>query len=331
MNKDKIIDICALCLNMKELRDSHFLPKFVYRTMNKIKKDKSEKVLLQFNRNAAPIFHEIKKYLLCECCEAKLNLNGEDYVARLLLKTNNQPTKIHSIYSKNMLRKELFNTSNIEGLDNKKIFYFATSIFWRATFEWYGSTPLILKESSTSEMRQLLTYDDGSSSYIIICLPLFLFEQHSIIFPKKYHRKDIFNGDFHYFTIFNMCFIMMQKETANKYFNLKEINNSVCHMMSDILQIGIMKEFILNYSKKNIKSGMKYSTEVSWALKYIYNNIDNYKGNYTIHSDIKALITLDEIYKYFHYLSQTGAVEYWKTYINHPKIENVFYTYKAIA
>ncbi|MBD8108675.1 hypothetical protein [Erwinia persicina] len=317
--KDKItIDVCALCLKEKELMDSHFFPKFVYRSMNKIKKDKTEKILLKNDRSAAPLFHEIKKFFLCSCCEKKLNINGEDYTARLITPSKNLPPKINIIYSKNLPCNILYHTSQIEDLDNEKIVYFATSMFWRALSDWYGYCALKFPENIISDMRNVLYYKVKPSSYIIISMPLFLFEQYSIIFPKKYQRKDIYNGDFYYFTIFNSCFILMNKEIFMKYYDLNSLKDSLYHMKNDILEIGIMKEFIHNYRKKISNDGMKYSTDVSWILKYIYNNNCNFKGNYKLLFNINAMLTVEGTYRYFYFIANTGSMDYSKTYFKPP-------------
>lgn len=328
MNMEKLlIGICALCLNEKELRDSHFLPKFVYRSINKIKKNKTEKILLQNNRNASPLFHEIKKHFLCSCCENKLNINGEDYTARLITASDKLPPKLNIIYSNYMYGKILYYRSEIENLDNQKIVYFATSIFWRALSVWHGYSSLSLPENIISDMRNVLYYNVEPSSYIIISIPLTLFEQYSVIFPKKYQRKDIYNGSFYYFTILNSCFVLMDKEIAGKYFGLNSIEKHLYHMKNEYLEIGIMKEFIYDYRRKTSKDGMKYSTNVSWINKYIYDQHFNYKGAYKLSTDITSMLTNNDIYNYFLFIANTGKVDFSKTYFMHSNNFNITYNY----
>lgn len=322
-----IIGICALCLNEKELRDSHFFPKFVYRSINRIKKNKTEKILLQHNRNATPLFHEIKKYFLCSCCENKLNKNGEDYTARLITASDKHPPKLHIIYLNYMSGKMLYYRSEIENLDNQKIVYFATSIFWRALSVWHGYSSLSLPKNIISDMRNVLYYNVEPSSYIIISIPLTLFEQYSVIFPKKYQRRDVYNGSFYYFTILNSCFVLMDKEIAGNYFDFNSLKKHLYHMKNKTLEIGIMKEFIHNYRRKISKDGMKYSTNVSWINKYIYAQHYNYKGTYKLSTDITSMLTNNGIYNYFLFIANTGKAEFFETYFMFSHKLNLTYSY----
>ncbi|MBA0218818.1 hypothetical protein H0248_15860 [Pectobacterium brasiliense] len=326
-----IIGKCALCTESKVLKKSYFFPKFIYRIISRIKDPNTEKVLLKNDRNANPLFFEIKKILLCGDCEGKLNSCGENHLARLLSPTDNFISKLLMIYAQNLVRRELSYTNELVDIDNDKLFYFATSIFWRATFDWYGYESVKFDQGIMKEMTDLLLYNINPKSYLILSFPLYLFEQYYMIFPKKYTRKDIFNGDFFYFTIFGSCFVLMKKDVVNRYINsnIKD-SDKVYHIFSDVLQIGIMKEFLFYYKRKNKNSEGKYKVNLSWIEKYLYSNFDNIFGKYSLCDDIRNLIDIEGKYKYFYFLSKTGDIRYWRCYIRFESIRNISYKFTVV-
>jgi hypothetical protein len=70
---------CALCLEIRELRDSHFLPAGFYRIMREGSGE--DPVLL--NKSAAFMSSaQARTHLLCGECERRFNGGGEDWVLK---------------------------------------------------------------------------------------------------------------------------------------------------------------------------------------------------------------------------------------------------------
>ncbi len=307
---------CALCRNCRPLQNSHFYPKFVYRIVNSIKKKGTEKTLISQNGEAQSLFREIKKYLLCNDCEKKFSRGGENGFAKLFAPCKDGGTQLLYNYAKGLYDRELYSCHTISGVSNKEVIYFATSIFWRATFEWYGYQSLKLDDGLVYEMECFLRDEVYPESYIIMSVPINMIEQYSFVFPKKYERKDIFNGDFFYFTMFSHCFILMSRGNVCKYIG-KDFKDKVCHLNSFVLQRGIMKEFLRNYRQKKHREGMKYSTEVEWMKKHIYNTYENHFTTFKEDSSIYYLIEKEGVIKYWEFIVETGRIDYSEKYLNY--------------
>lgn len=123
---------CALCRNEVVLRDSHLLPKSVYRKL----RDDSDPILVS-SRATIQSSTQFKCYLLCEDCEQRLNKNGEN---RVLAEYLQNPD--HFVL-REKLRKEQprqirndgrwFSGFDLETIDVDSYRYFAASVFWRAS------------------------------------------------------------------------------------------------------------------------------------------------------------------------------------------------------
>ncbi|AFH95554.1 hypothetical protein ACU7RR_000880 [Providencia stuartii] len=266
---------CALCGNNAEkIQNSHFFPKFVYRELAPMLLEGHEKIIT-YRNNAKPLFKEIKSYLLCHICEELFTKNGENYVAKKWRK--NKQTNISDLLLAYLKRCSM--TSNlsifhdITDLDDNYLFYFASSMFWRATFNWTCYDRLSLSDSLVDELKNYLLLGTQPQNYKIVSVPIYMVDAYSLIFPKKYGRKDFISGEFYYFTMLNHCFILIESHFMSKF--LKNMNSNISgrllyHIDSKILQEGILYEFIDNYKKSNRPQGLKYTTNLKWINKYIY-------------------------------------------------------------
>src|SRR3982074_2531244 len=72
--------ICKLCLEDKELCDSHLLPKSLYALLKSKKKDP----VMVTSEVARHTSRQVKHYLLCSVCEDILNRGGETWLLPLL-------------------------------------------------------------------------------------------------------------------------------------------------------------------------------------------------------------------------------------------------------
>ena len=84
-----------------------------------------------------PSSHQITDYVFCGDCEHRFNVNGEDYVMRLVAKRNlDFPLldKLRAVVPTTQGAEWItYSAAAIPTIDRDKIAYFAISIFWRAS------------------------------------------------------------------------------------------------------------------------------------------------------------------------------------------------------
>jgi len=127
MNKGK----CKLCLNNKNLCDSHLLAKSFYRLHNRDK----DPIFLTSKRKTVTS-KQIKNHLLCKDCEQLFNERGERYVQNICYRDDGSFI-INDYISKLPIKEDLGNIKlyKYDGssqLNIDKIIYFGMSVFWRS-------------------------------------------------------------------------------------------------------------------------------------------------------------------------------------------------------
>jgi hypothetical protein len=159
---------CALCKDNYALRDSHFIPKALYRLCRSPDPSKgvsSDPINLS-PKGAVQSSYQLKSKLLCENCEDKFSKEGERIVIRDCFRGTNEF----------LLRDELrvanpdfvsdsshwFSGAKLGSIINVQSYkYFAASMFWRGSAgrwsgpgsnEWRGT----LGEKYQEEFRQYL-------------------------------------------------------------------------------------------------------------------------------------------------------------------------------
>lgn len=126
---------CALCLQTRELCDSHFLPAGFYRIIRKA--TPTENPVLVNKTSAFMSSAQARKHLLCGECEQRFNKDGEDWVLKNCWRS---PTDfpLHSALMAEtpFLDDEGFTSyqgKKVEAVDIDKLAHFGLSIFWRAS------------------------------------------------------------------------------------------------------------------------------------------------------------------------------------------------------
>lgn len=109
---------CELCNSQLDLQDSHFIPKFLYKELERIKK-KGTKVRLVNNEDKCfPLGIQIKRHKLCKKCEGLISCNGEEYFSKSAFLRNREIT-VEDKKNPPTLIKEFINNIEINN-DNKK-------------------------------------------------------------------------------------------------------------------------------------------------------------------------------------------------------------------
>jgi len=138
---------CKLCLEGKELQESHLLPAALYKMMRSPGATNPHPIVVT-RKVSVQSSKQVKAYLLCGDCEQRFNRNGEQWIIRQvyngtsfpLLDRLNVALPIHSTRS-------LAAFSGLAvGIDTGKLSYFVLSVLWRASaHKWvlpYGARNL---------------------------------------------------------------------------------------------------------------------------------------------------------------------------------------------
>ncbi len=137
--KSSVTGVCALCLNTRELRKSHFLPKALYRLIRADRHRNPHPVRLSTAGRLQTAF-QATHHLLCAGCESRFDRNGENWVMAhcyrgkgvFRLRTILEAGMPHAINGNCH-----FFSAHEAGIDIEKLAYFCVSVFWRASIrDW---------------------------------------------------------------------------------------------------------------------------------------------------------------------------------------------------
>lgn len=133
--RNKVQGRCALCKNIRELQKSHLLPAAIYRRM-RTENDANPNPVMMTRKVSRQTSQELKVYLLCQECEQRFNANGETWVLACYFHENK--FLLHDILmsvtpiwlNQNI---SVFAANKIPSIKVRKLVYFASSVFWRAS------------------------------------------------------------------------------------------------------------------------------------------------------------------------------------------------------
>ncbi|HHO8897098.1 TPA: hypothetical protein ACRYAF_002259 [Pseudomonas aeruginosa] len=220
----EVLGICALCGpdngETRVLRKSHFLPKAVYRYLNRFKAE-GTKLLLR-PQESGKIFsmdRQIFQPLLCDECEGLMSVKGEEYYLSDVLKIdeeNQLPSPVYQVLQKKLLL--LWNRSApralygqnlilsvganfLPAIKSRELYHFAVGLFWKATFDGWTFCPAIsLRPSLIEQMRRFLLGGDFLQGYIVRVVPSFWRAKFGVVFPALVQGQpffSIYNFDFY--------------------------------------------------------------------------------------------------------------------------------------
>jgi hypothetical protein len=211
-----MIGKCELCLEIRELQESHLLARALYKRLR-----------LPANRNPNPVVfsakgehqtsHQAVQYLLCSECEQRLHKNGENCTLRYCARDVNV-FKLRELLmahaGDNKLTDDLYryDCDGILTIDTASLCYFALSVVWRAAVRsWHIDDvtipPLELGPLYTEAFRLYLM---GSSTFpenTALCLLASSLEEVPLICTPPETKKW---GDYtsHFFTIPGITFMV---------------------------------------------------------------------------------------------------------------------------
>lgn len=202
---DKVMGLCALCGpdngKTRTLRQSHFLPKAIYRYLNRFKAEGTKLLLRsQENEKVFSMGRQVFQALLCDMCEGLMSAEGEDYYLSTVLKINEEE-KLHSpVYQ--ILRNSLMpawtaprgdygpglilsvGSNVLPAIKSQQLYHFVIGMFWKATFEGWEHCPVMpLEPHVKEEMRRFLRGGDFLQDYIVRVVPSFWQARFGAVFP----------------------------------------------------------------------------------------------------------------------------------------------------
>ena len=138
---------CKLCLEDKELCDSHYLPKRLY-AFGRAKQMKNPNPLVVSGKSAKQVSDQLRGYVFCKGCEDLFNKNGEAWVLAKIPRDYSDPFPLQDALGPEKplsigKRVNLYDGSSIKAFDMEKLVYFGLSIFWRgAAHDWKSTLGL---------------------------------------------------------------------------------------------------------------------------------------------------------------------------------------------
>jgi hypothetical protein len=129
-----LMGTCKLCLQTKELCDSHFLPKGIYR---RFRKQQSGDPIVMTPKLIVSTSKQVHDYVLCAECEERFSAR-ERYILPLMSGDSGFPMieKLRNEPSVPAGRYLRF-SGPVIGIDTEKLAYFAVSMVWRgAVHAW---------------------------------------------------------------------------------------------------------------------------------------------------------------------------------------------------
>ncbi|MBX8560182.1 hypothetical protein K5D57_10805 [Pseudomonas cichorii] len=212
---DKVMGLCALCGpdngEIRVLCQSHFLPKAVYRYLNRFKAEGTKLLLRsQEDGNVFSMRKQVFQELLCNTCEGLMSSKGEAYYLSKLFKINIEeklPSPVYQILRNSLIPAWRVPQGNygpglilslgshiLPAIKSQQLYHFVIGMFWKATFEGWKHCPAIpLEPHVIEEMRKFLRGGDFLQGYIVRVVPSFWRAKFGAVFPVLDQGRPFFS------------------------------------------------------------------------------------------------------------------------------------------
>lgn len=155
-------ELCKLCKEAKELRDSHLLPKAMYKYLRG-GADANPNPVIIAPTVTSTTSTQIRDYVLCDDCEDRFNRSGEKWVLGQVWDGTRFPLyeRMQIAVPRYTLSESRAYSATDVGIDTGKLGYFFLSMLWRAaTHEWPapfgGKTDLVDLRGTEEDIRSYL-------------------------------------------------------------------------------------------------------------------------------------------------------------------------------
>jgi len=177
---------CELCRFVRDLHDSHFLPRAGYKNA-RAKGIKNPNPVVISGGRAKQSSLQVRDYKFCTECETRFNRGGESWVLSVVPTDYGQNFAIHDLLdtARGTLVRDgllLFPAANIPKIDLEKLVYFGMSIFWRGTLRWSpvggGQPPkLFMNVRQENAVRRFLLGTGGLPNDTVITVAVWPFKK----------------------------------------------------------------------------------------------------------------------------------------------------------
>lgn len=203
------IGTCKLCGQSEvALRDSHLLPKAAYRLLARTQDGDAPIVT---NSNVAIATNEqVRGYVFCEQCEARLNKNGEAWTLNHCFRESQgfalrEALEAETPVFDNGPELKVWAAAEIASIDPSQLIYFASSIFWRrSVHEWKSGKKAIvslqLSKKYESQFREFLLGNNQFPENAVLWLNVISDENlyNYFTFPYGGKEKDYWRYQFQF-------------------------------------------------------------------------------------------------------------------------------------
>jgi hypothetical protein len=167
---------CKLCLQTRDLQDSHLLPKALYR-LSRFEGAANPNPMMLSERGRVQTSKQVRDYVLCRDCEQRFSANGERY-AMSQVNRKGEYALLKALNASDNKRSAGGFTFHYEvlalGIDLKKLAYFAMSVFWRASVHlWHlpeRTEPIISLGKYEEPIRKYLLDEEPFPSGLVLLM-----------------------------------------------------------------------------------------------------------------------------------------------------------------
>lgn len=196
--------ICNLCLQMKDLQDSHFIPAAMYKYIRASSLKNPNPVVVGRERTITTS-EQVRDYLLCKECEHRFNRNGEKEVLKWACKGTRFPLgdRLAVAMPHHQMGEAIAFSGSAIGINTDKFAYFALSIIWRAAVhQWdtpWGKSTVINLSQGEEPVRQFLVGMTGmpAEAAVVLTVCTDIYSRGAFFMPS---RVTNFEG---------MCFVFL--------------------------------------------------------------------------------------------------------------------------
>ncbi len=134
-----MLGTCGLCLQKKELQNSHLLPAALYRQLRNPSGGSDSNPVLVTRRRALTSSQQVSSPFLCADCELRFSVNGENYVVTQCAKHDGSFKLRELLQTMSPLlagqnyQTEIYDVQRLLDTKVDQYLYFAASVFWRAS------------------------------------------------------------------------------------------------------------------------------------------------------------------------------------------------------
>lgn len=226
-------DLCRLCTERSELRNSHILPEFLYADLY----DEKHRTLQISKGEEKTLQKGLREYLLCQKCETKLS-KYEKYAKSLLQEIPNfsHDENLGILYSNKV--------------DYSKFKLFQLSILWRSSVSNHEAFTQVRLGSHEEKLRQMLAEDNPGNRSDYGCIMSIILETellHKIIQSPTRFKKKLYGHNGYKFVTGNLTWTFIvtshsPSQTMQEYFlqesGLLRVLLSRRDEQSEIMKIG---------------------------------------------------------------------------------------------